>query len=129
MSSNLYLVKELQICKFEGPRGGAGICQPFLSVASVDFAALSPCLTVDSALCSYDNPVIDATTIFAARQLVLPVRQLLRLPILCRVGPIARQVELQDDRVMHDPVYCSRCRHRIGEHLLPLWEDQVGGDA
>ena len=30
---------------------------------------------------------------------------------------------------MHDPVYCGSCRHRVGEHLLPLGEDQVGRDA
>ena len=24
---------------------------------------------------------------------------------------------------MHDPVYCGSCRHRVGEHLLPLGRD------
>ena len=33
------------------------------------------------------------------------------------------------DRVMHDPVYRRGRRHRIGEDLLPLREDQVGRDA
>ena len=30
---------------------------------------------------------------------------------------------------MHDPVYRRGSRHRIGEDLLPLREDQVGSDA
>ena len=30
---------------------------------------------------------------------------------------------------MHDPVYRRRSRHWVGEHLLPLGEDQVGRDA
>ena len=30
---------------------------------------------------------------------------------------------------MHDPVYRGGCRHGVGEHLLPLGEDKVGGDA
>ena len=30
---------------------------------------------------------------------------------------------------MHDPVYRRSCRHRLGEHLLSLGEDQVRGDA
>ena len=29
---------------------------------------------------------------------------------------------------MHDPVYRSDCRHRVGEGLLPLGEDQVLGN-
>ena len=30
---------------------------------------------------------------------------------------------------MHDPVDRRRCRHWVGEHLLPLGEDQVRGNA
>ena len=30
---------------------------------------------------------------------------------------------------MHDPVYRGSSRHGVGEHLLPLGEDQVRGDA
>ena len=71
--------------------------QPFLPVAPVDFAALTPCLTDDFALHGCDNAVVDASTIFTARQLPLPVRQPLRLPTLRRVGPVAGQIELQDD--------------------------------
>ena len=81
-------------------------CQPFLPGASIDFAGLTPCLTVDSALHGRNNH-------FAARQLLLPVRHLLRLPILRSTGPIAGQVELQDDRVVHDPVYRRRRSHGI----------------
>ena len=29
---------------------------------------------------------------------------------------------------MHDPVYRSSNRHRVGEHILPLGEYQVRGD-
>lgn len=57
------------------------------------------------------------------------MRQLLRLPVMRRTGPVAGHVELEYDRVMHDPVYRCGRRHRIGEHLLPLREDEVGGDA
>jgi len=78
----------MRICKMFGdatldPR------QPFLPVALVDFAALNPCLTVDFALYGCDNAVVDASTIFAARQLLLPVRQPLRLPTLRGVGTVA----------------------------------------
>ena len=38
--------------------------QPILPGASIGFAGLTPCLTVDSALYRYDNFVINATTIF-----------------------------------------------------------------
>ena len=48
---------------------------------------------------------------------------------LSLTGAVTRHVELEDDRVMHDPVYRSSRRHRIGEDLLPLREDQVRGDA
>ena len=70
---------------------------------------MTPCLTVDSALHRYDNFVINATTIFAARQLLLPVRFVLCLPILRRVSPIAGQIELQYDRVMDDPAQSFGC--------------------
>ena len=38
--------------------------QPILPVASIDFADLTPSLTVEDVLHQYDNSVIDATTIF-----------------------------------------------------------------
>ena len=48
------------------------------------------------------------------------------------VGPLpcgSWGVEFQDDRVMDHPVNSGRGGHRIGEDVLPLGEDQVGGDA
>ena len=41
--------------------------QPFLPVASIAFATLTPSSSVDSALYRYDNFVIDATTVSAVK--------------------------------------------------------------
>ena len=67
-----------------------------------------------------------STTIILAalRQLLWPLGvwcncrlqlSFLRLSPLCFTGPVARQVELQDDRVMHDPVYRGSRRHRVAK--------------
>ena len=50
-----------------------------------------------------DEPEYDATTIFAARQLLLPVRQLFRLPALRRIEGLGRIPCLlrRDHSVMH----------------------------
>ena len=62
---------------------------------------------------------IGATIFAGRRQLFLPVVLLLKTLLSC-TGPIAGNVELQDDRVMDDPVY-GRCRgHRVDEDLVPL---------
>ena len=63
------------------------------------------------------------------RQPFLPVCPHVRLTILGCVAPVTRHVELQYHRVVDDPVYRCRGRHRIGEHLLPLTDYQVRGDA
>ena len=63
------------------------------------------------------------------RQLLRSARQLLRLPTLRSIGPVTGHLELQYDRVMHDPVYRRRGRHGVGEHLLPFTEDQVRSDT
>ena len=41
---------------------------------------------------------------------------------------VAGQIQLQDDAVVHEAVYCRRGGHRIFEYLLPLGERQVAGD-
>ena len=70
------------------------------------------------------------STIFAGiRRLFLPVHLLILPPLLGHSGPVAGDVEFQDDRVMDHPVYGRRGGHGIGEDVLPLGEDQVGGDA
>ena len=59
------------------------------------------------------------------RQSVLPVHLLFLAPLLGRVGPVARDVKLQDDGVVHDPVNRRGGRHGVGEDVLPFREDQV----
>ena len=67
-----------------------------------------------------------ASTIFAGwRQSVLPVHLLGLAPLLGSVGPVAGDVKLQDDGVVHDPVNRRGGGHRVGEDALPLREDQV----
>ena len=67
-----------------------------------------------------------ASTIFAGwRQSVLPVRLLGLDALLGSVGPVAGDVKLQDDGVVHDPVNCRGGGHGVGKDALPLREDQV----
>ena len=70
--------------------------------------------------------VCPASTIFAGwRQSVLPVHLLGLAPLLGSVGPVAGDVKLQDDGVVHDPVNRRGGGHGVGEDALPLGEDQV----
>ena len=67
-----------------------------------------------------------ASTIFAGwRQSVLPVHLLGLAPLLGSVGPVAGDVQLQDDGVVHDPVNRRGGGHGVGKDALPLREDQV----
>ena len=67
-----------------------------------------------------------ASTIFAGwRQSVLPVHLLGLAPLLGSVGPVAGDVKLQDDGVVHDPVNRRGAGHGVGKDALPLREDQV----
>ena len=67
-----------------------------------------------------------ASTIFAGwRQSVLPVHLLGLAPLLGSIGPVAGDVKLQDDGVVHDPVNRRGGGHGVGEDALPLREDQV----
>ena len=67
-----------------------------------------------------------ASTIFAGwRQSVLPVHLLGLAPLLGSVGPVAGDVKLQDDGVVHDPVNRRGGGHGVGEDAFPLREDQV----
>ena len=67
-----------------------------------------------------------ASTIFAGwRRSVLPVHLLGLAPLLGSVGPVAGDVKLQDDGVVHDPVDCRSGGHGVGKDALPLREDQV----
>ena len=59
------------------------------------------------------------TIIAGVRLLFLPVDLLLKTLLSCP-GPIAGDVELQDGRVVDDPVNGSCSGHRVGEDLLPL---------
>ena len=71
-----------------------------------------------------------ASTIFAGwRQSVLPVHLLGLAPLLGSVGPVAGNVKLQDDGVVHDPVNRRGGDHRVGKDAFPLREDQVRRDA
>ena len=73
-----------------------------------------------------DNPPCPASTIFAGwRQSVLPVHLLGLAPLLGSIGPVAGDVKLQDDGVVHDPVNRRGGGHGVGEDALPLREDQV----
>ena len=67
-----------------------------------------------------------ASTIFAGwRQSVLPVHLLGLAALLGSVGPVAGDVKLQDDGVVHDPVNRRGGGHGVGKDALPLGEDQV----
>ena len=67
-----------------------------------------------------------ASSIFAGwRQSVLPVHLLGLAPLLGSVGPVAGDVKLQDDGVVHDPVNRRGGGHGVGKDALPLGEDQV----
>ena len=86
---------------------------------------------VDQALAQL-SPTFDrmyacpASTIFAGwRQSVLPVHLLGLAPLLGSVGPVAGDVKLQDDGVVHDPVNRRGGGHGVGKDALPLREDQV----
>ena len=71
-------------------------------------------------------PSCPASTIFAGwRQSVLPVHLLGLAPLLGSVGPVAGDVKLQDDGVVHDPVNRRGGGHGVGKDALPLREDQV----
>ena len=59
------------------------------------------------------------------RQSVLPVHLLGLAPLLGSVGPVAGDVKLQDDGVVHDPVNRRGGGHGVGKDALPLREDQV----
>ena len=73
-----------------------------------------------------DTYVCPASTIFAGwRQSVLPVHLLGLAPLLGSVGPVAGDVKLQDDGVVHDPVNRRGGGHGVGKDALPLREDQV----
>ena len=62
-----------------------------------------------------------ASTIFAGwRQSVLPVHLLGLAPLLGSVGPVAGDVKLQDDGVVHDPVNRRGGGHGVGKDALPL---------
>ena len=62
-----------------------------------------------------------ASTIFAGwRQSVLPVHLLGLAPLLGCVGPVAGDVKLQDDGVVHDPVNRRGGGHGVGKDALPL---------
>ena len=70
--------------------------------------------------------VCPASTIFAGwRQSVLPVHLLGLAPLLGSIGPVAGDVKLQDDGVVHDPVNRRGGGHGVGEDAFPLREDQV----
>ena len=67
-----------------------------------------------------------ASTIFAGwRQSVLPVHLLGLDALLGSVGPVAGDVKLEDDGVVHDPVNRRGGGHGVGKDALPLGEDQV----
>src|ERR1035437_3056249 len=50
------------------------------------------------------------------------------LPGLGFLGAHAFTVELQDCRVMHEPINCRHGGHRVLEDLIPFREHQVAGD-
>ena len=66
------------------------------------------------------------------RPLFLPVHLLGRgslAALLCCISPVAGDVKLQDDGVVHDPVNRRGGGHGVGKDALPLRKDQVGRDA
>ena len=58
-------------------------------------------------------------------QSVLPVHLLGLDALLGSVGPVAGDIKLQDDGVVHDPVNRRGGGHGVGKDALPLREDQV----
>ena len=67
----------------------------------------------------WEPELIGVNYICRCASIILAGCPLLKTLLSC-TGPIAGDVELQDDRVMDDPVY-GRCRgHRVGEDLVPL---------
>ena len=67
--------------------------------------------------------ICPASTIFAGwRQSVLPVHLLGLDALLGSVGPVAGDVKLQDDGVVHDPVNRRGGGHGVGEDALPTRE-------
>ena len=59
------------------------------------------------------------------RQSVLPVHLLGLAPLLGSVGPVAGDIKLQDDGVVHHPVNRRGGGHGVGKDALPLREDRV----
>ena len=59
------------------------------------------------------------------RQSVLPVHLLGMAPLLGCISPVAGDVKLQDDGVVHHPVDCRGGGHGVGKDAFPLREDQV----
>ena len=59
------------------------------------------------------------------RQSVLPVHLLGLAPLLGCIGPVAGDVKLQDDGVVHHPVNRRGGGHGVGKDAFPLREDQV----
>ena len=59
------------------------------------------------------------------RQSVLPVHLFGMAPLLGCISPVAGDVKLEDDGVVHDPVDCRGGGHGVGEDAFPLREDQV----
>ena len=69
----------------------------------------------------YTGQRCPASTIFAGwRQSVLPVHLLGLAPLLGSVGPVAGDVKLQDDGVVHDPVNRRGGGHGVGKDAFPL---------
>ena len=63
------------------------------------------------------------------RQAFLPIHLLFLTPLLGSVGPVAGDVEFQDDPVVHRAIYGCGGGREVGDDLLPLGEDRVGRDA
>ena len=90
-----------------------------LTTALVRERLLGWTLRISSGMCP-------ASTIFAGwRQSVLPVHLLGLDALLGSVGPVAGDVKLEDDGVVHDPVNRRGGGHGVGKDALPLREDQV----
>ena len=60
-----------------------------------------------------------------SRRLVLPVHLLCLAPLLGCISPVAGDVKLEDDGVVHHPVDGRGGGHGVGKDALPLGEDQV----
>ena len=60
-----------------------------------------------------------------SRRLVLPVHLLCLAPLLGCIRPVAGDVKLEDDGVVHHPVDGRGGGHGVGKDTLPLGEDQV----